>query len=224
MVTAIPDPNNPQDNVEARSGAAYRRKEKLRQQGIKSSRELAAGAQGVVAAAEEGRTRFNAQAADRQAAIRSGAAQGLAAAAPTGQLAAGGGFLGAAGQAGLDATTAGIRQSTADDATLRGLDQGIAAARMGASQAAMADAEYAASAGSADEDYTQAMTQAEVAIEQAMSENLDQGWYMNDDEEAVNKAVRAEVAKLRLINPQAAAVLEAKYLTAGSEGFERIYE
>lgn len=197
--------NTPENRSNRMADEAYRKRAALRERGL-------AGQEDLVTGAREGLQRFDASAEDRQRQIRFGAARGLAAAAPTGRMAAGGGFLGAAGQAGLDSEMAGIRQAQADEQTRFGL-------RQGAAQAEISAAEYAAQAGNKEEDYVAALADAESAIEGAISEN--RGW-INDDEEAMNSAVRSEIAKLRLQNPEAARELERKYLKAGGEGYQQI--
>jgi hypothetical protein len=186
---------------------ARRKREEARQRGLGAQEELVGGAR-------EGLATFRGAAADRQRQIRYGAAQGLAAAAPTGRMAAGGGFLGAAGQAGLSAEMTGIEQASRDAAEERGL-------RQAASQAELSAAEYAAQSGSEDEDYAQAMSQAEAAIQSAITSN--RSWY-GDDEEAMDSAVRAEINKIRMISPKAAQEIEDKYLKTGGSGFEQIYD
>ncbi len=184
---------------------AYRKRAAQRERGLAAQEDLVAGA-------KEGLARFDESAAERQRNIRYGAARGLAAAAPTGRMAAGGGFLGAAGQAGMDAEMAGIRQAQADEERRLGL-------RQGAAQAELSAAEYAAKAGTKEEDYVAALADAESAIETAITEN--RGW-LYDDEEAMNSAVRSEIAKLRLQHPEAARELERKYLQEGGEGYQQI--
>lgn len=193
--------------MDRRSTTAYNKKDAARNRAL-------AAKQGMITGAEEDLASFEAGAADRQKQIRFGAARGLAAGAGAGGMSAGGGFLGAAGQAGLEAEMAGIRQQTAEEQTRRSLRGAIDEAKVG-------EAEYAATAGSREEDYVIALADAESAIEQAITSN--RGW-INDDEDAMNSAVRSEIAKLRARHPAAAKELEDKYLKEGGEGYKQIYD
>ena len=190
----------------ARQRAASRRRNLDRQAGIRA-------AEDVAAAAQEGLDRFDERAAGRGRQIRGMAAQGMAAGLDYG-MATGGGFLGAAGQVGMDAAMQTIRQEQADEERRLGL-------RTGAARARQESAEYKATAGNRDEDYTVAIANAESAIEEAIRNN--RNWY-NDDEEAMNSAVRAEIAKVALQSPEAAEELRKKYLVEGAEGYKQIYD
>ena len=176
----------------ARQRAASRRRNLDRQAGIRA-------AEDVAAAAQEGLDRFDERAAGRGRQIRGMAAQGMAAGLDYG-MATGGGFLGAAGQVGMDAAMQTIRQEQADEERRLGL-------RTGAARARQESAEYKATAGNRDEDYTVAIANAESAIEEAM-----------------NSAVRAEIAKIALQSPEAAEELRKKYLVEDGEGYKQIYD
>jgi len=166
-----------------------------------------------VGVAEDTLGRFDESAEDRQRNIRYGSARGFAAANPQGRIASGGGFMGAASQASLDAEMAGIRQQQQDDRERAGLAMGVVEAEQSA-------AEYDAQSGSDEEDYIQALGDAEDAIELAIREN--RGW-VNDSESAMESAVRAEAAKIRGRHPDAARELENKYLREGASGYKQIH-
>lgn len=180
-------------------------REKARQRGLAAQEQL-------VSAANEGLARFDRQAADRQRQIRFGAARGLAASAPTGRMAAGGGMLGAMGQAGMDAEMAGIRQTQADEQQRLGL-------RTGAAQAELGAATFAAEVGNEAQEYSQALAEGEADILKSIDAKTNM--LGNTDEEAVRLERDAIIARIGATNPRAAAELKKKY-TAGGEGYKRL--
>ncbi len=167
-----------------------------------------AAQESLVGAAKEGLGRFDAQAAERQRRIRAGAARGLAAAAPSGRMAAGGGFLGAMGQAGMDAELAGISQAQADEEKRLGLRSGVAQAELGA-------ATFAAEAGNEAQEYASAVADGEADILKAINDKTNM--LGNTDEEAVKLERDAIISRTRATNPRAADELEERWSKGGEK-------
>lgn len=180
-------------------GTAQSNRDKARQRGLAATEQL-------VGIAKEGSDRFERSSADRQRNIRSGTARGLAAAAPTGRMAAGGGMLGAFSQAGLDAEMAGIKQAQSDDREGLSLREGVAKAELGA-------AEFAASAGNEEEDFASAVSDGEALILQAINSNTNM--IGNTSEEAVRIERDAIISRVMAQNKRAGRALRERWSPGG---------
>lgn len=184
--------------------AAYRERSGLRSDAIAAQHSLTSGLEGQVRDQRK-------QAAENQKAIRFGAGQALAAGIQPG-MAAGGGAIAAAGQVGRGAEAHGIKQRGADLARTQEMETRATQARREA-------AEYEATQGSEESDFQEAFALGSTDAEKAIRESRG---LLDDKEEQAMAEIRAIVGRIRVMNPRAAAELEAEYLTQGGGGYNRI--
>tara|TARA_R110000824_G_scaffold102703_2_gene244442 strand:+ start:19660 stop:20292 length:633 start_codon:yes stop_codon:yes gene_type:complete len=198
--------NYRQNAADKKSGAdQYKSRDALRLEAVRQKQVGASSARGAVG-------KLRSQAADSQKAIRFGASQATAAGMGSG-MGSGGGAMVAAGQVGREAQMAGIGQASQDT-------ERIIAAEQVASQKSVEAQEYAAQQGDRDSDYSAAIAEGTTEAEQAIQDS--QGFW-DDDEAGAMRKIRAMIARVRVMSPEAANALEDKYLRSGGAGSERIH-
>ena len=174
---------------------------------LEARRRAKAAADEIVSAKRSAADAFESRRADRNRAART--ARGRAFAAGMGgnmNMATGGGFLGAAEQSAFNAVMDEIDRKERDEEKLLQM-------RTGAAQSELDSATLPAEAGDVAEDKAKAMSEGDRDILQAITDNTNM--IGNVDENAVNIAIDAIIARVSAANPDAGRELRKRYSPGG---------